>query len=43
MKRWSQDIETLEQRDVVQRDPEDAILFIGSSSIRRWDTIEILT
>ena len=26
---------------VVQRDPEDAILFIGSSSIRRWDTIEI--
>ena len=41
MKRWSQDIETLEQRDVVQRDPEDAILFIGSSSIRRWDTIEI--
>jgi hypothetical protein len=41
MKRWSQDIETLEQRDVVQRDPEEAILFIGSSSIRRWDTIEI--
>ena len=41
MKRWGQDIETLEQRDVVQRDPEDAILFIGSSSIRRWDTIEI--
>ncbi|HBU37619.1 MAG TPA: hypothetical protein DEB70_07415 [Planctomycetaceae bacterium] len=41
MKRWSQDIETLEQRDVVQRDPEDAILFIGSSSIRRWDTIKI--
>ena len=41
MKRWGQDIETLEQRDVVQRDPEEAILFIGSSSIRRWDTIEI--
>lgn len=41
VERWSQDIETLEQRDVVQRDPEDAILFIGSSSIRRWDTIEI--
>ncbi len=41
MERWSQDIETLEQRDVVQRDPEEAILFIGSSSIRRWDTIEL--
>ncbi len=40
MKRWSQDIETLEQRDIVQSDPDEAILFIGSSSIRRWDTIE---
>ncbi len=39
--RWSQDIEMLEQRDVVHSDPEEAILFIGSSSIRRWDTIEI--
>ncbi len=38
--RWSQDIETLEQRDIVQSDPDEAILFIGSSSIRRWDTIE---
>jgi len=41
MKRWIHDIETLEQRDIVQRDPEEAILFIGSSSIRRWDTIEL--
>ncbi|MGI9448879.1 MAG: GDSL-type esterase/lipase family protein [Pirellulales bacterium] len=41
MKRWSQSIEALEQRDVEQGDPKDAILFIGSSSIRRWDTIEI--
>ena len=40
MKQWSHDIEALEQRDVHQRDPKDAILFIGSSSIRRWNSIE---
>ena len=40
VKRWSHDIEALEQRDVDQRDPKDAILFIGSSSIRRWESIE---
>ena len=30
MKQWSHDIEALEQRDVHQRDPKDAILFISS-------------
>ncbi|MCK4683706.1 MAG: hypothetical protein KAT44_02010, partial [Pirellulales bacterium] len=40
VKRWSHDIEVLEQKDIDQRDPKDAILFIGSSSIRRWESIE---
>ena len=34
--RWEDDIEKLEALDKSQADPADAILFIGSSSIRRW-------
>lgn len=37
--RWEQDIRKIEARDATERDPEDAILFIGSSSIRRWSDI----
>lgn len=39
LKKWSKDIEKLEALDKTEKDPEDAILFLGSSSIRRWDTI----
>lgn len=37
--RWESDIADLEALDKASRDPEDAILFIGSSSIRLWDSI----
>lgn len=37
-KRWEADISKWEQLDRTTTDPEDAILLIGSSSIRRWDT-----
>lgn len=39
-KRWAAAIEELEQLDQSEQHPEDAILFIGSSSIRLWDSIE---
>lgn len=39
-KRWNKAIEELEALDQSDSDPEDAILFVGSSSIRLWDTIE---
>lgn len=39
--RWEEEIEKLEQRDANEEDPADAILFIGSSSIRRWDEIAV--
>lgn len=38
--RWEADIRELEQLDRTQVDPQDAILFTGSSSIRRWTSIE---
>ncbi len=37
--RWEKDIRALEARDATESDPEDAIMFIGSSSIRRWSDI----
>lgn len=37
--RWSEDIEKLELLDKTEKDPENGILFIGSSSIRRWATM----
>ena len=38
-KRWSKDIAELGSRDQAEIDPADAILFVGSSSIRRWETM----
>jgi hypothetical protein len=40
LERWEKDIQALEALDKEETDPEDAILFIGSSSIRRWKTIQ---
>ena len=37
--RWEEEIRQLETRDSAQTAPEDAILFIGSSSIRLWDDL----
>lgn len=39
--KWEQAIAELEQRNASEDDPADAILFIGSSSIRRWGSIAI--
>ncbi len=39
--RWEQAIQAMETRDRTEADPADSILFIGSSSIRRWDDIAI--
>lgn len=39
LERWEADIQKLEKRDAEETDPAEAILFIGSSSIRRWNTI----
>lgn len=37
---WEADIQKLEARDQIETYPDDAILFVGSSSIRLWSTIE---
>ncbi len=37
--RWEADLQQLEALDQSQPDPEHAILFIGSSSIRLWETM----
>ncbi len=39
--KWQTAMLALEQRNASEADPADAILFIGSSSIRRWDSIAI--
>ena len=39
-KRWSGAVEELEALDKTEQYPENAILFIGSSSIRLWETIQ---
>lgn len=38
-KKWEAEIVKLEQSDRSQPDPKDAILFIGSSSIRMWTSL----
>lgn len=38
--RWSQDVERLRQLDDLETYPDNAVLFIGSSSIRLWDNIQ---
>lgn len=37
--RWNSEIRKIEARDQAEVDPADAILFLGSSSVRRWDNI----
>ncbi|MGB9746136.1 MAG: GDSL-type esterase/lipase family protein [Bacteroidales bacterium] len=37
---WEKDIRALEHLDSIETDPENAILFTGSSSIRLWNTIQ---
>lgn len=38
---WTDDIVALEGRDQTETHGDDSILFIGSSSIRRWDDIAV--
>ena len=38
-KRWSKAIDDFDVQNESEPDPQDAILFIGSSSIRRWETM----
>lgn len=40
-KKWATAISGLEAKDRSETHPDDSILFIGSSSIRRWNTIAI--
>jgi hypothetical protein len=37
--RWEGEIAKLEAKDQIEKHPHDSILFVGSSSIRRWETI----
>jgi len=39
-KYWEKDIQKLKYRDLTETDPDSAILFVGSSSIRLWSTIK---
>tara|TARA_R110002049_G_scaffold4601_5_gene32700 strand:- start:976709 stop:977542 length:834 start_codon:yes stop_codon:yes gene_type:complete len=39
--RWAKSIAELEALDKAEDDPSDAILFIGSSSIRRWEDLSV--
>ena len=39
VEKWEDEIQKIESRDNTEQDPADAILFIGSSSIRRWTDI----
>jgi hypothetical protein len=39
-KSWEPEIQKLEARDKTEKDPDNAILFIGSSSIRLWKNIQ---
>ncbi len=38
--KWEETIQAMESRDETEKHPADAILFIGSSSIRLWETID---
>jgi hypothetical protein len=40
VKAWEKDIQQFEQLDKSEKYPDDAILFMGSSSIRLWATID---
>lgn len=37
---WEPEIQKLEAKDKIEKDPENAVLFIGSSSVRLWKNIE---
>lgn len=37
---WEKEVNALVELDKTEKDPQDAILFIGSSSIRLWKNIE---
>ena len=39
IEKWSKEMERFEALDAQEKDPSDAVLFIGSSSIRLWDDI----
>ena len=39
-KNWEKDILNFEQRDKIEKDPQNAIFFAGSSSIRLWSTLK---
>lgn len=39
IERWEAEIQQLEELDARTTDPEHAVLFIGSSSVRMWETI----
>ena len=39
-KRWEPKIQQLEALDETEQHPDDSVLFVGSSSIRRWKSIE---
>lgn len=39
-KKWSKAMDDFDQLNKAQQDPDDAIMFIGSSSIRRWTTMK---
>lgn len=39
-KTWENEIRQLEAKDKTEKDPDNAILFVGSSSIRIWKNIE---
>ncbi len=39
LEKWEKEIQKLEQLDLKESDPDKAILFIGSSSIRRWESM----
>ena len=38
-KKWSKSIDAFDSQNETEADPADAIMFIGSSSIRRWSTM----
>ena len=39
-KRWEKDIVKFEQLDRTEKYPDNAVLFVGSSSIRLWSTLK---
>jgi hypothetical protein len=39
-KKWSKAMDDFDPQNAAETDPSDGILFIGSSSIRRWSTME---